>query len=377
MAYLDGALAADRMAYAAAHLESCSDCQTVAADLQSVSHAMKSWGVETPAIVVDSSPIAKPRRWMNVLLPRPVLWVVGAAACLVLLASVMFRNSRKIEPTTHESRSMRVPANMDETSLHRQMIVKQSQALRTRTEEFVTPSASSPIAPMIARTADIAIGTREFDKARASMGTALNRHAGYVASLNISTPDSAGRTLDATLNVPSGELADALADLRKLGRVLQESQRGNEVTQQYVDLEARLANAQNTEQRLTDLSRREKGKLSDVLSVEVEITRVRGEIEQMEAERKKLAGQVQFASIHVTITEDYKAQMQVVPSASGRLRNAAVFGYRNVVETLIAFCEFLLSNGPGILLWAAILFYPSRLMWRRLHGASIAPSALP
>jgi hypothetical protein len=58
--------------------------------------------------------------------------------------------------------------------------------------------------------------------------------------------------------------------------------------------------------------------------VETEISRVRGEIERMEAERKNLANQVAFALLNATITEDYKAQLQVVPSCtSSRFRNAA------------------------------------------------------
>ncbi len=100
---------------------------------------------------------------------------------------------------------------------------------------------------------------------------------------------------------------------RQLGRVESESQGGQEVTSEYVDLEARLANSRNTEQRLTDLLRERTGKLSDVLAVETEISRVRGEIERMEAQRKNLANQVDYAIINATVNEVYKAELQVMP----------------------------------------------------------------
>ncbi len=160
-----------------------------------------------------------------------------------------------------------------------------------------------------------------------------------------------------------------MAEIRKLGRVDTEQQGGEEVTQQVVDLEARLANARNTEQRLSDILRRSTGKISDVLAVEKEIDRVRGEIEGMEAERKNLGDRVDFATLEVRITEEYKAHLAgAAPSTAGRLRNAAVEGYRNVAEGVTGICTFLLSYGPMILLWAAVLFWPARYSWRKLRG---------
>jgi hypothetical protein len=90
-----------------------------------------------------------------------------------------------------------------------------------------------------------------------------------------------------------------------------------------VDLEARLANARNTERRLTDLLKERTGKLSDVLAVENEHARVRGEIERMEAERKNMSNQVSFATLNVTITEDYRAQLHVVPPSTAARSSAA------------------------------------------------------
>jgi hypothetical protein len=175
-----------------------------------------------------------------------------------------------------------------------------------------------------------------------------------------------GRTLTATLRVPADQLDATLIAMKTLGRVESESQNGEDVTSQYVDLEARLANARNTERRLTDLLKERTGKLSDVLAVENEHARVRGQIEQMEAERKTMSNQVSFATLNATITEDYKAQLQVVPpSTSTRLSNAAVEGYKSMVDGIVSLVLFLLQDGPTLLLWGAILFFPARLLWKR------------
>src|SRR6202042_3587801 len=102
-----------------------------------------------------------------------------------------------------------------------------------------------------------------------------------------------------------------------------------EVTAQYMDLEARLGNARNTEQRLTDILRQRTGKLSDVLAVEESISRVRGEIEQMEAERKVLAKRVEFLTVQVHLAENYRPQSN---SVLGRFRDAAISGYQSLVN---------------------------------------------
>jgi hypothetical protein len=144
-----------------------------------------------------------------------------------------------------------------------------------------------------------------------------------------------------------------------------ESQGGQDVTSQYVDLQARLENARNTEKRLTDLLNQRTGRLSDVLQVEQEVDRVRGEIEQMEAQRKTMANQVTFATLTLTVAEEYKAQLEAVPpSTRTRLRNAAVDGYRSMVDGIVGVILFSLSSGPSLLLWCGVLFFPARGAWR-------------
>ncbi len=223
---------------------------------------------------------------------------------------------------------------------------------------------------MIVRTVELVLITPEFDKARKSVEDTVKRHHGYFGNLTTGGAADAGRTLDAILRVPAEDLDSTLPELKNLGRVESESQKGDEVSQQYVDLQARLTNARNTEQRLTDLLRERTGRLSDVLEVEQQIDSVRERIEQMDAEKKNLANQVAFATLTMKMREDYKAHVQMVPpSTSSRIRNAAVDGYETMVAGLINIALFLASWGPSLLLWALILFFPIRGLWRKVRQA--------
>jgi hypothetical protein len=222
--------------------------------------------------------------------------------------------------------------------------------------------------PMIVRTIDLNLTVKVFDQARSGLDEILKRHHGHIGELSVNTPTGSARSLTAALRIPAEQLDSALADLKRLGRVEKEAQNGEEVTQQYVDLEARLKNARNTESRLIELQRERTGKLSDVLSVEKEISRVRGEIEQMEAERKGLRNRIDFATLNLTVIEDYKAELKVVPPSIGtQIRNATVEGYRSVVDGLFSLLLWLLSWLPTLLIWTLILFYPIRTAWRKLR----------
>jgi anti-sigma factor RsiW len=222
--------------------------------------------------------------------------------------------------------------------------------------------------PMIVRTAELSLSTNRFDQARAAVEEILKRHKGYVGELNVSTPSASARSLTGALRVPAAQLDAALADFKALGSVQQESQGGEEVTQRYVDLQARLTNAKHTEQRLTDMLLNRTGKLSDVLAVEMQISRVRGEIEQMEGERKALKNQVDYATLNITVNEDYKAELKIVPpSTSTQIRNAAVDGYRSLVDGLLGVFLWLLSVLPAVLLWCGLLFFPARYAWKKIR----------
>jgi hypothetical protein len=450
MAYLDGELATERAVTAAAHLERCTECQQLAAEMKDVSQKLMAWEVEVadskiaPDIAAaleerekqppKATRVSKRRDWGMFFSERRLVWAAGIAVAgsVVLAVSVptLLRSrhagQESVTSTFTYDASGRLstpppptpPTPLAQYDSNGNVIVAgnngaasergsttsyyydSSTAFTTATNSLhplspppspqpkVIASGNLPAdedqdgnaseesdlatsnGPLIVRTAGVTITTRdkEFDKSRAALEEILKRHHGYIGSLSVSAPSDAGRTLTAALRVPSAQLDATLAELKALGRVEGESQGGEEVTQQYVDLQARLANAKHTEKRLKDILSQRTGKLSDVLAVELQIGRVRGEIERMQAEKKEMGKQVTFATLNATLKEDYKAPMEMAPpSTSSRFHNAAVDGYRSVVEGLMSVLLFLLSAGPSLLVWAAILFFPARFAWKRLR----------
>jgi hypothetical protein len=229
---------------------------------------------------------------------------------------------------------------------------------------------SAPISiPMIVRTASLTLLTKDFDKTRAALEQVVRRHRGYSAQLTVGSESESAQKLSATFRVPADQLDAVIAEIKQLAHVEQESQGGEEVTQQYVDLSARLSNAHRTEETLLDVLEKRTGKLSDVLAVEEELARVREEIERMQAELKNLQNRVSFSTLQVELREEYKAHLEITPSIGGRLWNALVEGFRAAADSVVALALFLLNVGPFLLLWALILFWPVRYVWRRVRAA--------
>jgi chromosome segregation ATPase len=148
--------------------------------------------------------------------------------------------------------------------------------------------------------------------------------------------------------------------------VQNESQSGDEVTQQHTDLLARLKNSREIEQRLQAILQQRTGKVEEVLQVEEEIERVRGEIEGMEADQKALEHRIDFATIDLQLAEEYKAQFNSPDtSASTRMHNAFVAGIDNASNTLLGGVLFFEEYGPVLLIWLVIIGVPAFLVWRR------------
>jgi hypothetical protein len=229
--------------------------------------------------------------------------------------------------------------------------------------------------PLTARTASLSLIVKDFGPVEASVKAIAERYKGYVAELNTTVPQDSARKLTATLRIPSLQLEAALGELKQLGRVQQESQSGEDVAKQYTDLAARLKNSRITEQRLLDVLRERTGKVKDILETEQEIERVRGEIEGMEADQRGLQKRIDFATVQLSVAEDYKASFQTPPTTGTRFHNAAVEGFRSVIDGTIELMLWLLEAGPSLLLWAAILFFPARWAWKRWRRAESTQAA--
>jgi len=397
MAYLDGELLPDEAARVAMHLDQCAACAELASDLRGVSSRLLAWNIEAaPKQLSDTvfaalgkneaaNKIGEERgkaapnfAWRKLFHSKWAWAATGLSAVVLSIVGFASRPSSQ-KPMARLAADEAVASREAETLALERSAISNNLEKDSRNEyssaapapapagPALPPQAEAPsIGPQIARTATLNVTAKDFNAARASMDRIVRAHQGYISSLNVSTEQGAPRSLDAKIGVPAAQYEATLADLRALGRVGQEQQSSEEVTSQIVDLDARLKNARETEAQLTGILRERAGKIGDVLEVEKEMARVRGEIEVMEADQKQLHDRVAFASIELNLAEEYEARLGDAPmSVARRIRNALVNGYRTAADGLLAVSVFLLNIGPSLLIWCLILFWPARWAWRR------------
>lgn len=423
MALLDGELSAAEARTVSTHIEHCTDCAKVVEQLQSTSQALAEWKVDPVPMKLERSvrdSIAKVESGTKIgkgsLFIRGSFWTWkqwaaasgGALAALVLVVAISvpdlhrswqaapvakfdYYYNRQADKDTSGSGSVGKLQAGPPTSEQQSKVFPQKalnlvapvppgipggglgdRAPNSSSEdgEPITDNVGSYAAPMISRTVSLSIVATDFAASRSLLDRVLARHRGYFGQLNVSTPENSARSLQASLRIPAPELASALADLKTLGRVENESQSGEEVTQQHADLIARLKTSRETEQRFRDILQQRTGKLSEVLQVEEGIARVRGDIERMEAEQKDLEHRVNFATVELQLTEEYRAQLNPpAASVSTRIYNGLVAGYHSASETVLGIVIFFAENGPTLLIWLAILGLPVILIWRRYRKA--------
>jgi hypothetical protein len=212
-------------------------------------------------------------------------------------------------------------------------------------------NVASPVRALI-RTAALQMVAKDFGTVRASVERIVEAASGFADQMSVSADPGSARVLHATLRVPGDRLNDTLTRLRALGQVTQDQQGAQDVSDQLVDLDARLKNARATEQRLTDILRQRTGKLSDVLEVEQEVARVRLEIEQLDAQKTNMTRRVAYAAIDLTVSEARKAGLDPGPlPLVTQVRVAFADGLQNVVDTLVGLMLFALRAGPTLGLW--------------------------
>ena len=165
---------------------------------------------------------------------------------------------------------------------------------------------------------------------------------GYVERLSSSGGDEYSWA-SLTIRVPQGQFASAYDRIRNLGEVLNEDQGSEDVSEQFIDLEARLKSALREEQSFLALLGRSSN-VSEVLAIERELARVRADIERYQGQLDFLTRRVALSTIYVELAPETGPFVEP-PFASLRLTVDDVPGSLDTVRNIIASHEGEIYGG--------------------------------
>jgi len=209
---------------------------------------------------------------------------------------------------------------------------------------------------MVIRTANLNIEVDNFDSSFNDILKIVEEHDGFIQDSSSYITSSGGKSGYVTVRVPEDEFLDVIMAFEELGKVESKSIAGEDVTEEYIDLQARLNNSRREEERLLAILDMAED-VEDVLAVERELSRVRGETERLKGRINYLEDRVSLSTITVSLHEPTPI------THSWGIRDAirdAVDAFITTVNGLIIFTGFIL---PFVIIGLIIIGVYK--IWRR------------
>lgn len=209
-----------------------------------------------------------------------------------------------------------------------------SSTERSRTEPVRAPDAAAPSAsagPVASdrvvkhATLDVKVGAQVLDDRFAKAQDLAGFLGGYVEQ-----SDQARGLASVTMRVPVTRFDEAVARLSGLGKRTGLSERGDDVSAAFSDLEARIRNLAAQEGVLQDLMRQARS-IADTITVQQQLSQVRGEIEQLTGQRNLLDNQTSLATVAATLHAN-----GVAPAPRERSRSTLGQAWHNALSVAVA-----------------------------------------
>jgi hypothetical protein len=268
-------------------------------------------------------------------------------------------------------------ARMAANSLYRG--IEQSRA--TGLSAIATPgyrSANSLLNSFgnIVRAASLNVEAPQFEVARLRLLETIKQTGGFLDQLTIYHQPGLPPALEATIRIPANSLDSAVASIRSLGTIKQETQASENTHAEKDSLSGQLESKQADLKRLTEVVQHHSGSLNDTVQAEEKISQRRGEAREIERQLNKLESRVEYAVVELQLTEQYQARLGWRSSDFlFDLRNSTIEGMDAILLSFGIALGFLLHYGLLIVLWAFLLYWPGRAMWRRHRRGTVATAA--
>lgn len=218
--------------------------------------------------------------------------------------------------------------------------------------------------------AEITLTVQDFFASEAAVTQLVKQYGGYFADACVDR--TYGQQLSGRwrIRIPVTQFDPFLQAVSRLGVPESRHQTAQDVTEEFVDLEARISNKKRLEKRIVELLSSSSGKIKDVIEVERELARVRGEIEQSEGRLRYLTDRTEFTTVVVSAHEVREYVPPETPSFWTRMRDAlgySLFSLRDFGENMLVATVFVIPwlVVLGVLLCPVIWFVRKRNAQRR------------
>lgn len=222
----------------------------------------------------------------------------------------------------------------------------------------------------VIRTGRVELVVAAYDDARGKLDALIKATGGYIDSTQVERHESAVSDATFVIRIPSDAFESVIPKLREIGEVTSETSNAADITDQFVDTEARLASDQKLETRLLELATARNGNLDQILAVERELARVRGEIESYQGHLKQWSDQVAMSTLTIAMSTRRAELVAAAPPPPPTLGSQTKDAFHASVSALRDLGDWLVINGVAFLPWLLVVVpvaLLARKLWRRMR----------
>jgi Domain of unknown function (DUF4349) len=166
--------------------------------------------------------------------------------------------------------------------------------------------AAQAFARKVIQNAEITIETDKPNEGQQKLGVIAEKHGGFVIISESKRNEAASQNVASTVvnvvvRVPAQKFQATIYEIRAVGgRILHDKSWSEDVTEEYIDLEARIRTKKALEAQFLEIMKQAR-KISDAMEVQTQLADVRTEIERLEGRRRFLENQSALSTIKITL----------------------------------------------------------------------------
>jgi hypothetical protein len=219
----------------------------------------------------------------------------------------------------------------------------------------------------IVRNAELDLEADSPEQAQEKITSIAEMKGGFVVESNQSMSDIKANSRDIvtmTVRVPSDKFGEALDEVRKTSsRVVTETVKGEDVTEEFIDVEAQLKAKKALEAQFMEIMKRA-SRVEEALEVQSELADVRGEIEKVEGRKRFLENKSSLSTIKIRLQT-----AQVIAAATHgfgeRFVGAFDAGMSVATNFVLGMMTFFVAVLPFALFIGLPTLFVFRYFWRR------------
>ncbi len=214
--------------------------------------------------------------------------------------------------------------------------------------------------PMIVYNGDLEVKVSQLKEAADNALKLIDQYQGYMSNMQEYNYETS-QSVSITARVPAEKVIQFAEDVKRLGEMISSRLTGDEVTEEYFDLQAQLEALRISEERLKEMLSRS-GKLSDLLEIERELSNKQSQINQVEGRMRYLEDRSAMATLNISLVTEAPPSPAIV-SFTWDFGQVFSQAWMNLKYSVRGFLHGLIYFIVNAIFWIPVLLVIWLILW--------------